>query len=570
METQHQQVADRGVHSVTKRADFLALGVGSIGMLCIVLLPLLVISLFNHSYADDWHYGVWAHLALQHSGGNVGAALAEALRQVVVAWFDWQGTYSAIFLMAIQPGVFSESAYIVSAWLVLALLVGCTFYFVHAGMQLCLSDHSYAWLSVASAVLIIQILLQPSPVEGIFWYNSALYYTGYHALLLLLIGFVIRTMAVDKPWVLAVRVFVATLLALFVAGGNFVTLLVALEVGIIATLVAVVKRSSKVACIAIPTIALVLGALVSFSAPGNDVRQQTQFPDTKLGVVDTLVQSVVAGLRYLTEWSSGFVLLMLLFLLPLVVYVLHHSGAAKTWSFSYPGLVSIASVALFVSSFTPTFYSMGTAGPGRVQNCRFDLMVVLGVINLIWWTGWVVHRRLTEEAAVPGSAAAVRDVVAVHDLAVAVQDVDSRSGNVAFGHGDPQHASPSPHLPFSAQKASSICAAIGLIFAVSLGAIYLDDGYREKLSSLSALHSVVTGQAQAYDKQVSHRIYLIETSHEQELKVPFYQNVPHVLLMGDIRDTMDNYINYRLAQWYGKKSIIGYSPYPSQVKKASR
>ena len=98
METQHQQVADRGVHSVTKRADFLALGVGSIGMLCIVLLPLLVISLFNHSYADDWHYGVWAHLALQQSGGNVGAALAEALRQVVVAWFDWQGTYSAIFL----------------------------------------------------------------------------------------------------------------------------------------------------------------------------------------------------------------------------------------------------------------------------------------------------------------------------------------------------------------------------------------------------------------------------------------------------------------------------------------
>ncbi|MDY2788622.1 MAG: hypothetical protein SOU05_04380, partial [Atopobium sp.] len=72
-------------------------------------------------------------------------------------------------------------------------------------------------------------------------------------------------------------------------------------------------------------------------------------------------------------------------------------------------------------------------------------------------------------------------------------------------------------------------------------------------------HSIATGQAQSYDRQVSNRIYLIETSHEQEVTVPFYRNVPHVLLMGDIRDNMDNYVNYRLAQWYGKKSIIGYS-----------
>jgi hypothetical protein len=28
--------------------------------------------------------------------------------------------------------------------------------------------------------------------------------------------------------------------------------------------------------------------------------------------------------------------------------------------------------------------------------------------------------------------------------------------------------------------------------------------------------------------------------------------------MGDVRDNMDNYINYRLCQWYGKTSIIGY------------
>ena len=51
---------------------------------------------------------------------------------------------------------------------------------------------------------------------------------------------------------------------------------------------------------------------------------------------------------------------------------------------------------------------------------------------------------------------------------------------------------------------------------------------------------------------------LFRSSSESSLKVPFYTNVPHVLLMGDIRDNMDNYINYRLCQWYGKKSIVAY------------
>ncbi|MDD3486173.1 MAG: hypothetical protein PHI26_06040, partial [Atopobiaceae bacterium] len=37
--------------------------VGSVAALVVTLVPLLVISAYNHSYADDWHYGVWAHLS---------------------------------------------------------------------------------------------------------------------------------------------------------------------------------------------------------------------------------------------------------------------------------------------------------------------------------------------------------------------------------------------------------------------------------------------------------------------------------------------------------------------------
>ena len=43
------------------------------------------------------------------------------------------------------------------------------------------------------------------------------------------------------------------------------------------------------------------------------------------------------------------------------------------------------------------------------------------------------------------------------------------------------------------------------------------------------------------------------------MRVPFYTDVPKVLLMGDIRDNMNTYINYRLSQWFRKDSIVGYS-----------
>ena len=46
---------------------------------------------------------------------------------------------------------------------------------------------------------------------------------------------------------------------------------------------------------------------------------------------------------------------------------------------------------------------------------------------------------------------------------------------------------------------------------------------------------------------------------ETEVEVPYYSARPRVLYMGEIRGNMGNYINYRLAQWFGLDSVVGYS-----------
>ena len=151
-----------------------------------------------------------------------------------------------------------------------------------------------------------------------------------------------------------------------------------------------------------------------------------------------------------------------------------------------------------------------------MQNCRFDLFVLLLLVNVFWFCGWVAARR---RAAGMGTLRA--EVLSAR--------------NVAWATG-----------------------VVALVAVCVVGSMAADDDLGEKLSSVSAARSLASGQAAAYDAQVWDRLTTIEGSSESSLKVPFYTNVPHVLLMGDIRDNMDNYINYRLCQWYGKDSIIGY------------
>ena len=98
----------------------------------------------------------------------------------------------------------------------------------------------------------------------------------------------------------------------------------------------------------------------------------------------------------------------------------------------------------------------------------------------------------------------------------------------------------------------------------SVGALAIDERHRDDLVSISAASSLISGEAQEYDDQVWARITTLTESPSADIQVPFYTVGPKVLFMGDIRDNMDNYINFRLAQWYGRDSVIGYTPSSSK------
>ena len=504
------------------RAVYLASAAALVVLLFAALVPLLAICPYNHSFADDWHYGVDAHLALQ-AGGSVIDAIGAALQEAYDTFFSWQGTYSAIVLMALQPGVFSEALYGLGAVGVLAALMLATWYFASVLVRDVLDAGRLPLVAFASLILLLQTQLLPSPVEGIYWYNAAIYYTFYHALMLVMAGLSVRLVhGRTRKGPLsgrgsAVRAVALVLLAFVVAGGNFVTGIVSALLLGGACVAAVLKARGRLKFIVPAFVVFVAGFAVSMAAPGNAARQASQFAGDNLGVVLTLANSALSGMEYVVLWSNGYLVCALAVALPFMVLAAKRS----TCSFAHPLAVAGLSLALFMASFTPTFYSMGNVGPGRVQNIRYDLFVVIVFICVMWTVGRIV--RLTEARAA---------------------DAGERTAWLCL---------------FSSPRAYAVYVLACLLLIVgSVGALALDSRHADDLTSVSAARSLLSGEAAAYDREVWERYAIIESSDSDEVDVPYYTVGPKVLFMGDIYDNMDNYMNYRLAQWFGKKSILAY------------
>lgn len=113
----------------------------------------------------------------------------------------------------------------------------------------------------------------PSALQGLYWYNGAMNYVFFHAVLLLLLC-VLLSLAGEHPRRKAGRTVLAVLLAVLLAGGNHVTafvgILLIVGFGIFA---AVKKRRQNLICCVITLAAMVAGFLFNVTSPGTRIRQ---------------------------------------------------------------------------------------------------------------------------------------------------------------------------------------------------------------------------------------------------------------------------------------------------------
>lgn len=360
---------------------------------CLILLeiismvPLLVVALYNHPSMDDFHYGTLTAHAWANTGSWV-ELLKAAFKTVHDTYFEWQGTFSGIFIMALQPSVFGEGWYPLGTVLILSSLFIGYFFLVRTLYRRFLQALGTRTFLLFLTLLTFSIQLVPFPRQSYYWYNGSAYYSLFFALALILWALALRLTMMQGRWKVLLTTLLSCLMAFLVGGGNYVTALQTLLVLAALTVWQIVKKGRNILPLVLVLLFLLSALTISILAPGNSIRQNEipLHPSLLKATLSALYQSSM----YLFRWTDLYVLGMFTILMPFIIQTL----TGHSFNYKRPWLLPLGSFLLFSAGFAPSLYGMGNL-PERVLNINYFLFLLLLSVNVLYFTGWFLQKRTT-------------------------------------------------------------------------------------------------------------------------------------------------------------------------------
>ena len=462
-------------------------------LLVVSLIPVMYLGRYNHATGDDYYYGVYTHQVWQETG-NLLKTVSEACKGVWHEYNNWQGTYSAMFLMYLPPNVFSEQAYKWITTVILLLLTGGVFFLTKPLVCDVAKGSKFLWALTASGISLVCIQTVPSQGETFFWYNGSMYYTGYFALTLFFFGGICRYLLCPKRYWIPVLL----LLSLFLAGGNYVSLLPALLLVTAITGVLILKKEKKMAAVmGSVALAMLLGLAVSAMAPGNAVRQSGMW---KIPAWKAVAKSLVQGVRYALAWIRTEWLLIGIIMIP----AWWKSYRESTLQFRYPVPVIGFAYGVFCSMSCPTFYTMNSTGPARAVAIVYYGFVLTTYFCAYYLLGYV--RRCMKKKR-------------------------EQSQNTAWIKG-------------------LYTAAILLLLTINICS-----GAGKKLTTIKAVQSLASGEAKRYEEEYLYRLGILQDESITDAVLPAYVNRPDMLYVGDFAEDATTINNKQVALYFGKNTV---------------
>ncbi len=463
-----------------------------LAVLVLCLIPLLIVGRYAVPCTDDFAYGAAAH-AEYLASGSVLRTFRVALQQVRDTYFGWQGTFSAVFLMSVQPAVFGTQYYFLTPVLMLLSLICGLFCLCPAlfsgllGLPRALSG----CIAVVAALLCIQLL--PSPAQGFFWFNGSVYYTFFFGVSLMTFALGLRCLRRGGVG----RLLLLCLLGIFLGGGNYVTGLSSAIVACSTMALLLLLKNRRWTGLLLPTLCLLAAFALSMAAPGNAVRQSALANSPN--AIWAIGESFRCGLRYSARWFRFPLFGALAFLAVLLWPALQRC----TFSFRFPLLVTAYSYCLLSAMFCPSLYAMGGPGEQRLLNIIYYAYVLLLVINLIYWLGWAAGRR--ENRSAPSGGARLWAVLGAGVLCLLCCFLHIRSGG---------------------------------------------------FSSVMALGAMRSGEAQAYCAAAETRFEILEDPAIRDAVLEPFPCKPYVLFMDDITEDSQDWRNLSMSTYYNKDSVV--------------
>ena len=468
--------------------------------LAVLLAPMLKASQYDVPSADDYANGMGTHKAWEETG-SFREVLKAAGERVNEIYYDWQGTFTAVFLFALNPMIFGEQYYQIGPWIILTILLAGIFLLTFAVWNRLYgaSKTESCIIAVIWAVLCTQFL--PRASQGIYWYTGAVYYTFFFGLAAAALAILLRFIERDDGDRGIGKLIGGSLLLFFIGGGNLVTGLTTSVILISMEVMLIILKKKDWKPLLLPVLCFVIAFGLNVAAPGN-AKRQTWF--SQPGFFQAIILSFrEAGISF-GKWFSIPVITLILLLIPILWNIAVHTEH----KFVLPGLVSLYSVCLTGVMFYAPIYAMtehNLQNLGRITNIIFFGMLFLAIFNLFYWIGWFVQKGILPDRLFPAA------------------------GKGRFS------------LVF-------LCIML-LIFSFGMTKIKWFD-----TTSISAFRSYRSGEMGNYEHTYRQRLEILKDPDIKDAVLKRFPYRPYVLFYKDLSPNPDD--NMTIAGYYEKNSVI--------------
>ncbi len=467
------------------------------GVYLVSLIPLLWIGWFNYPSADDYTIGNNCRQAWV-AGHNIFSALWAGVLRGVEDWITWMGYFTSNFLMAIPPSSFGERFYVLTVWIMLAMLSFSTAWLLRTVFVKVFKADKYVSRCAVMAMLFVTVQCMVGRVEAFYWYCGAVNYMFVHGMSLFFYGLLI-SIACDKGKSKKLKIVMVSLLGFFTGGGNQLT---ALNVAIVLTVAAGFffyhKKWKEYGRLIMPMAAFFLGFVLNVAAPGNWVRAEGA---SGMNPVKAVLVSFYYCLDYcLGEWLGWPVILLIVLLVPLF----WHMTEKTEFQFRYPLIVVVFGYCLVSAMMTPSLFAVGNIAAARLQALTFTMFILVLTLCTGYVTGWVRKRVGKKEEA-----------------------------------------------GFTASEIWCVLGCILFFGAASVITVIPEPHY---FVFSSALTDLSNGSAKAYGDALHERMELYN-SGEKNITVEPLPARPALLYFSDIKEDPQDWENRGVCRFYGLESV---------------
>ena len=468
----------------------------------LIMIPVIQISQYNVPSADDYTYGQNTYKIWKNTH-NIFLVIKEAINEVTSTYINWQGTFSAVFLFTIQPGIFGLDFYKITTTILLTFFIISNIFLVKTISKVLFNYNKNDLPFIISFVLIMFSLEYiPFPRESLFWWNGASFYTLFYSIMLISISLLIRLIKSTDKKNIIINTIISVILTIILGGGNYCT---ALQYVIILFLLTILcfynKNNNKWNMLTIAILGI-LSLIISIIAPGNSIRQ-ANYTD-RIGPLESIFKSLNNAIQWCKYWTNWRVIIMFLIIITPTYQIIKTSK----FNFKYPIIFTILTFGIYASQQVPTMYAMKSIGPERAVDIYYYSYYWFIFSNIVYYLGWIKSKKIN------------------------LKLLDYLNKNI---------------LPYT--------LIMMLIFLIVI--LYTKPYYLNTLTYM-ANKSIKTGEAQIYREEILERYKIYEDNTITDVILKPLTKMPSLLCGIDLqkdKNSINYWVNEKTAKYFDKNSV---------------